>query len=111
MIDAPEPEGVELHEIERELGRVVDRLNSMPLARAAEAADVCHRTAEIIVDRTREVADDIPDAARLPRLAPHGLGALVAVVGHDYLAAARASGATGDPEVLAALVALRRALP
>ena len=77
----------------------------------AQAADDCHRTAEVILMRTRPLTDDIPADARLPRLEPQGMGALLAVVGHDYLRAAAESATPGDPQVLAALVALRRALP
>jgi hypothetical protein len=101
----------DLHDVERELGRVVDRLNSMPLAKAASASDDVHRTAQLLVAQTRPLSDSLPADATLPHLAPQGLGAMLAVVGHDYLEAARASSHPDVSPVLDALVELRRALP
>lgn len=96
-------------EVERELDRVVDRLTSMSLAKAAQAHDACYVAAEALREQTRLIDPDMPDE-RLPDLAPQGLGALIAVLGSDWLDAARASGS--DPQaVLDALVTLRRALP
>jgi hypothetical protein len=100
-------------DVERELGRVVDRLTSMPLAKAALATEDCHRAAEVVVAQTRLLSDDIPADSQVPDLGPQGLGAMIAVLGGDYLDAARASGSGPvDPgPVLDALVSLRRALP
>ena len=99
------------YEIERELRRVVDRLTSMPLDRAATASVDCHQTAEILLAQTRLLTDDIPADARIPELGPSGLGAMIAVLGRDYLRAARAADVTDLTPALDALVALRRALP
>jgi hypothetical protein len=101
----------QLRELERELGRVVDRLTSMPLAKAASAADDCRRACLVIVEQTRLLTDDIPADADLPELGPQGLGAMVAVLGNDYLAAARRSPQADVSAATAALVDLRRALP
>lgn len=101
-------------DIEVELKRVADRLNSMPLARAGSAAPSCRAVAEVVVARTRELTDDIPPDATLPDLGPQGLGALLTVVGRDFLAAARGSRGDVDEglqQVLEALIELRRALP
>lgn len=99
------------HAFERELGRVVDRLNSMPLARAEQATQPVHDTAALILARTRLLTDDIPVDAQLPDLAPQGLGSMIAVLGRDYLDAARASSDADLGPVLDALADLRRALP
>lgn len=99
-----------LEEIERELDRIVDRLTSVALDRLPPIAEKCYATAQTIVDRTRPLEPGIPDVA-LPEVAPNSLGWQLAVVGRDYLNAARAS---GDPQaeiVQDALVELRRALP
>ena len=101
----------DLDAVERELGRVVDRLNSMPLSRAGSAVDDVRTTAALVVDQTRLLTDAIPSQAELPRLGPQGLGAMLAVVGHDYLDAARASSEPDVSPVLDALVSLRRVLP
>ncbi len=111
-----------LDEVERELDRVVDRLNSMPLVKAESATDDTIRAAQVLLDRTRLLAGDASSGAALPRLGPQGLGAMIAVLGRDYLDAARASsppaepaGVVSDPadpdSVLDALVRLRRLLP
>ncbi len=101
----------DLHEVERELGRIVDRLNSMPLTRVAASADAVHDTAQFLVAQTRLLSDSIPPDAALPRLAPQGLGAMIGVLGRDYVEAARASSEPDLDPVLNALVELRRALP
>jgi hypothetical protein len=101
----------QLRDLERELGRVVDRLTSMPLAKAASAADDCRRAGLVIVEQTRLLTDDIPADADLPELGPQGLGAMLAVLGTDYLAAARRTPDADVSAVTAALVDLRRALP
>jgi len=101
----------DLRALEVELSRVADRLNGMPLTRAESASEACYDTAGLIVERTRTMTPAIPAGAALPRLAPHALGALIAVVGRDYLDAARASSDADVGPVLNALVELRRALP
>ena len=101
----------DLRELERELDRVVDRLSSMPLTRAQGTTADCRRAALVIVEQTRALTDEIPADAVLPDLGPHGLGALLSVLGSDYLAAARRSPGADVTAVIAALVELRRALP
>ena len=100
-----------LRELQRELDRVVDRLNSMSLARAEGTAADCRRTALVIVEQTRVLTDEIPVDATVPELGPHGLGSMLAVLGSDYLAAARITPQADVSIVTAALVELRRALP
>jgi hypothetical protein len=100
-----------LHELERELDRVVDRLTTMPLSKAGQATQPCREAAEVLVAQTRTLTAEIPVDAVVPDLGPQGLGAMIAVLGHDYLDAARASSEPDLDPVLDALVALRRALP
>ncbi|PPK97221.1 hypothetical protein CLV92_10436 [Kineococcus xinjiangensis] len=99
--------------VRAELRRVVDRLRSLPLSRLdrpaegadVSRADVARRTAQALAD----LAADAEGAPRrpLPRLAVHGVGDQLAVVGADVLAAC-------GPDALGAaeeqLAALRRAL-
>lgn len=100
---------VERDDVERELQRVVDRLNSMPLARVATASADVQACAEILVQRGRDLGVPIPAEAQLPSLEPQGFGSMIAVLGDDCLrAAAPDTDLTG---VLDALVALRRSLP
>ena len=101
----------DLRKLERELNRVVDRLTTMPHSRAEGAATDCRRAALVIVERTRLLTDEIPVEAALPEPGPHGLGAMLAVLGSDYLAAARQASQPEVSDVTAALVELRRALP
>lgn len=101
----------DLRELERELDRVVDRLTSMPLARAEGATADCRRAAFVIVEQSRLLTDEIPADAVVPELAPQGLGSMLAVLGTDYLAAARRMPDADVSAVTAALVTLRRALP
>lgn len=99
----------ERDDIERELRRVVDRLTSLPLTRLVDVGDACQRAATVLLDRTRVLDPRVPEAAALPDLQPQGLGAMIAVLGRDYLAVCE-----GDPEpgvALDALVTLRRTLP
>jgi ABC-type hemin transport system substrate-binding protein len=103
----------EREEIAKELRRVVDRLDSMPVARAQTVAEQCHTVARTIVERTSRVTDAIPQGTELPRVGPTALGAQIAVVGRDYL---RATSAQPDADadasvVLDTLVDLRRSLP
>jgi hypothetical protein len=101
----------ELDEVARELHRVVDRLNSMPLSQAESCRETAHVTAAFIVERTRIVADHIPATAELPRVGVSAAGAQLAVVGNDYLAVARDAPGLDARPVLDALVTLRRNLP
>lgn len=100
---------VERDDVERELERVVDRLNSMPLTKVALAAAEVQSCAETLVQEGRELGVPIPADAVLPALQPQGFGSMIAVLGDDCLrAAASDADLTG---VLEALVALRRSLP
>ena len=98
-------------EVERELARVVDRLNAMPLAKAALATEDVRVAAEVLLQQTRMLDPVVPDSARLPELGPQALGALIGVLGDDWRKAARASSEPDADPVLDALVRLRRALP
>jgi hypothetical protein len=98
-------------EVKRELQRVVDRLSSLPLAKTELAADDTMVAAQVLVDQTRLLTGEVPAEAQPPRLGSHGLGAMLAVLGREYLHAARASRDSDPAPVLDALVTLRRALP
>lgn len=98
-------------DVSRELERVVDRLNSMPLTRAVTATDDVRATAAVLVDETRLLGSGAPPEATLPELGPSGLGAMIAVLGNDWLTAARMADRADPSAVEAALVSLRRALP
>lgn len=100
-----------LDDVERELNRVVDRLNSVPLAKAESASADVQLAADVLLAHTRTMSSDVPADATLPRLGPQGLGALISVLGRDCLDAMRASSRPDLDPVLDALVALRRALP
>jgi hypothetical protein len=102
---------IQIDDLTVELRRVVDRLDSMPLARASAAGPACRRTALLLVARTRELTADIPADAVVPDLGPQGLGSMIAVLGREYIEAARATRTADLGPVLAALVELRRALP
>ncbi len=101
----------ELHALETELERVVDRLNGMPLYRAATATDACYAAAEELLARTRALDRRMPADVALPRLAPHGLGSLLAVIGRDFLNAAKAAPLSDVQPVTERLIELRRSLP
>ena len=91
-------------DLARELQRVVDRLGNMPLTRAQDFQEQVQSAAAYLVNVGGErSADD------LPRLQPHGLSSLIAVVGRDYLNTPRND--ERDQQVLDLLIALRRALP
>lgn len=100
-----------LHEVERELDRVVDRLMSMSLAKASIAATDVMAAAESLLDHCRRIDPQVPADAALPSLAPQGLGPLIAVLGTDWLAAARSANDPDSDGVLDVLVRLRRSLP
>ena len=100
---------VERDEVERELQRVVDRLNSMPLTKVTLAAADVQACAETLVREGRELGVPIPADADLPALQPQGFGSMIDVLGEDCLRAADSDGdLTG---VLEALITLRRSLP
>ncbi len=101
----------DVDDVERELRRVVDRLNSMPLTKAEASTEDVYAAAGVLLDHTRRLDRSVPDGARLPELRPQGLGAMLAVLGSDWLDAARASSEPDVNPVLDALVTLRRALP
>lgn len=96
-------------DVERELVRVVDRLTSMPLNRAASASAQVLECAGDLVRLGRLWGVPIPADAALPTLEPQGHGAMVAVLGADCLSAAGPDTDLGP--MLDALVTLRRALP
>ena len=91
-------------QVQRELGRVVDRLGAMPLTRAQGCEAVVHSTAVTIVDLTGEHT-----STDLPHLQAHALGSLLAVVGNDYLKTPEND--ERDQKVVDLLIALRRELP
>ncbi len=94
-----------------ELERITDRLNSMPLARAESATGPVYEVANLLLAGTRQMTQDVPRQAELPHLGPHALGALIAVLGRDYLDAVAASPSSDTTAVVDALTALRRSLP
>jgi hypothetical protein len=98
-------------EVQTELRRVVDRLSSMPLAKAETCIDAAHETAVLILDQTRLIDASIPEDVRLPRVGVSASAAQLAVIGEDYLAAVRRSPQTDTSPVLDELVRLRRSLP
>lgn len=97
------------YETERELQRVVDRLTSLPVNRLEAARGDVQECASALLEQGRSLGVPVPQGAGLPNLTPSGWGALIAVLGHDCLAAA-----TADADLTAthaALVELRRSLP
>lgn len=100
---------VDAWEVERELARVVDRLGTLPLSRAAAAQGDVHACALELVAISRRLGVPIPADVAVPDLAPQGSSALIAVLGRDCLLAAHDADALRA--INDALVALRRALP
>jgi hypothetical protein len=90
-------------DFERELTRVVERLRTMPLTKISGCADLAYEAAQLIVQRTPR------SPQRLPRIADHGIGDQLFVVGQEFLGAEHDEAAV--TEVTAALIELRRALP
>ena len=89
-----------------DLGRTVDRLRSMGLARLAASfepeptrAYAARGVAQSLADAAAGLAGEV--RRELPRLADGALGDQLAVCGHDLLDAASVLG--DEPEVLAAL--------
>jgi hypothetical protein len=98
-------------ELGREIERVADRLRVLGPRLAGSG------TATSTLDRIRQTLQTLADLAAeaegrprrpVPALAPHGLGDQVLVLGHDLLELDDANARTSG---LAALTALRRALP
>ena len=102
---------VDLAEVERELDRVVDRLTSMPLAKASAATPEVEGAAAAVLAHTRILDAEVPADACLPHLQPSGLGALIAVLGQDWLRAAASNPDADADAMLDTLVELRRRLP
>ena len=100
-----------LHDVERELDRVVTRLSTMPLAKAAQAEDAVHAAATALVESCRLLDPRVPADATPPWLGAQGYGPLIAVLGGDWLAAARTAEHLDAGSVLDILVTLRRSLP
>jgi len=105
----PEHVTVEREECERELRRVVDRLNSMPLNRAADASTAVVECSAELVRIARQWGVPVPADAVPPAVGPQGFGSMIAVLGGDCLDAADAG--TDFEPMHTALVTLRRALP
>ncbi|MDP1876560.1 MAG: hypothetical protein Q8M17_03235 [Actinomycetota bacterium] len=108
MTATPAPD---LLEVDRELQRVVDRLTSLPLAKVPACSDDVFETAAFILAQARRLGAVIPPDVTLPRLGANGLGAMLAVVGSDFLETAKAAPEADVQPVLDRLVALRRSLP
>lgn len=98
-------------EVERELARVVDRLAGMPLTKVERAMPDVQVAADALLVHLRTVDPDVPVDAALPSLGPTGQSAMIAVLGDDWLRAARTTGDADPAPVLAILVGLRHALP
>lgn len=98
----------DVEEFDRELGRVVDRLRSMPITRVEAAVDPC-RTAALALLRLNESLGD-PAPCALPTVGPAALGDQIAVLGHDLrrLALDRRDTLT---EATGVLASLRHELP
>lgn len=98
-------------EVERELARVVDRLGGMPVAKVERAMADVTTGADALLAALRRIDPDVPPDAAVPVLGPTGQSALIAVLGGDWLRAARARGDVDPSAVLQALTGLRRSLP
>ena len=95
-------------QLERELERLANRLETMPASRIHEdVIDRVHATAEQIVALTQ--GRDRPDTAVLPRVEASALAAQLTVVVRDYWETTTA--ASDDAAVAQYLIDLRRSLP
>ena len=94
-------------EFDRELGRVVDRLRSMPLTKLAASAELAFRACERPLSMAIATGDRAP--ALLPRLGDHAAGDQLAVIGHDF--ASLQPGVVAYAQATDILAELRRALP
>ena len=95
-------------QLERELERLANRLETVPAARNDEdVIDRVRATAEQIVALTQ--GTDRPDAAVLPRVESSALAAQLTVVVRDYWETTTA--ASDDAAVAQYLIDLRRSLP
>ena len=101
----------DLDDVATELRRIVDRLNSAPLTKVEPLIPRCHELAVFLVDRTRALGAAIPLDAEVPLVGSSATGAQLAVLGRDYLEAARTTGQSETADVLERLAALRRELP
>ena len=88
-----------LIEFDAELGRLADRLRSMPLRALQRCGSQVHATCQELV-RLQGLTHDVP------RLADHAAGDQLAVIGADC----REMNEAAIAEATAALVRLRRAL-
>lgn len=98
-----------LEEFDRELGRVVDRLRSMPITRIGAAVEPSRTTALALLELSAALGDPAPGP--LPRVEPIALGDQMAVLGHDlrHVALERDDGRP-IAEATGVLVRLRRQL-
>ena len=95
-------------QLERELERLANRLETMPASRIHEdVIDRVHATAEQIVALTQ--GTDRPDTAVLPRVEDSALAAQLTVVVRDYWETTTA--ASDDAAVAQYLIDLRKSLP
>ena len=95
-------------QLERELERLANRLETMPASRIHEdVIDRVHAMAEQIVALTQ--GTDRPDTAVLPRVEASALAAHLTVVVHDYWETTTA--ASDDAAVAQYLIDLRKSLP
>ena len=94
-------------EFDRELGRVVDRLRTMPLTKLAASAELAFRACERLLSMAIAAGDREP--IHLPRIGAHAAGDQLAVIGHDF--ASLEPGVVAYAQATEILVGLRRALP
>lgn len=95
-------------QLERELERLANRLETMPASRIdQDVIDRVHATAERIVALTQ--GTNRPDTAILPRVEASALAAQLTVVVRDYQETTTA--ASDDATVAQYLIDLRRSLP
>ena len=100
-------------EIQTELNRITDRLQTMPLARIDESViSLVNASARRIVDLTPDPAR--PTDAVLPLVGPTALAAQLTIVVRDYLeiqSENETTAASVDAAVVETLTELRRSLP